>query len=158
MTITNEEWREINGFAEYHVSSIGNVMNKQGRLLKGCISKEGYSTVVLTKNRKQKRFLVHRLVATSFLEKECGDTEVNHKNGIKTDNRVCNLEWCTRSENQIHRRYVLNKGNRTVKCVETGEIYNSVKEAAKINSSYGPDITRACQNKSTAKGKHWEYV
>ena len=153
-----EEWREINDFTEYHVSSIGNVMNKHGRILKFLINKGGYNTVVLTKNRKQKRFLVHRLVAESFLKKDCSDTEVNHINGIKTDNRVCNLEWCTRSENQRHRRYVLNKGNRAVKCVETGEIYNTVKEAAKKNSSYGPDITRACQNKSTAKGKHWEYV
>ena len=158
MTIINEEWQEVKGFEGYYVSSIGNVMNKHGRILRCSQNKGGYKTVVLTRCKKQKRFMVHRLVAEAFLKREYGDIEVNHKNGIKTDNRVCNLEWCTKSENQKHRRYVLNKGNRAVKCVETGEIYNTIKEAAKTNSSYGPDITRACQNKSTAKGKHWEYI
>jgi len=62
----------------------------------------GYLVVDLVKNGKRKKHLVHRLVCIAFLENKKNKPQVNHKNGIKSDNRLCNLEWNTRSENQKH--------------------------------------------------------
>ena len=114
--------------------------------------------VALCENGKQKRVFVHRLVAMKYIPNPHNLPQVNHKNGIKTDNRVENLEWCTASENQQHRRYVLKSGNRRVKRIETDTIYDSIKQAAEDNSSHIPNIVRACANNSTAAGFHWSYV
>ena len=62
---------------------------------------KGYRGVALTKNKKTTSFLVHRLVALTYLELPM-ELEVNHLNGNKADNRLCNLEVCTRKENVHH--------------------------------------------------------
>ena len=66
-------------------------------------TKDGYFCVRLAKNKKQKSFLVHRLVAFAFLDYFSNKPEINHINAIKTDNHVENLEWCTHRENVEHR-------------------------------------------------------
>lgn len=58
--------------------------------------------MTLSKDGAQRSYFVHRLVAGAFLPEPNGELEVNHKNGIKTDNNVDNLEYVTRSENQLH--------------------------------------------------------
>ena len=70
--------------------------------MKQQIDKDGYSYVVLYKNKKRKHFKVHRLVAMAFLKNPKNKPEVNHKQGIKSDNRVTELEWNTTSENVQH--------------------------------------------------------
>lgn len=62
----------------------------------------GYMQIDLCKDKKIKRYLVHRLMAKTFLENKENKEQVNHINGIKDDNKLENLEWNTRSENQLH--------------------------------------------------------
>ena len=96
-----EIWKEIIGFENYFVSSLGKVKNLKGSILSFGISK-GYQKVGLYSNNKRTNLYIHRLVAKAFIDNSENKPEVNHINGIKTDNRVGNLEWCTSSENKVH--------------------------------------------------------
>lgn len=96
-----ETWKLVN--EKYEVSTVGNVRRiGKDENINLCANNAGYFTVYIGKH-----VLVHRLVAMTFIPNPEGKKEVNHKNGIKTDNRVENLEWVTRSENLAHRYNVL---------------------------------------------------
>lgn len=100
-----EIWKDIKGYERYYqVSNLGNIKNlKTKKTLKGFPNKKGYLSVKLYKLNANKTFFIHRLVAITFLENTFNKPQVNHINGVKTDNNVCNLEWCTNSENMNHR-------------------------------------------------------
>lgn len=101
-----EIWRPVAGYEElYAVSSLGRVKslnyNRTGveKFLKPAKNKGGYLQVVLCRNGKKKCIKVHRLVATAFLPNPEGLPEINHKDEVKTNNIVGNLEWCSRLYN-----------------------------------------------------------
>lgn len=170
-----ENWKAIK-FEEYdfsdtyEVSDNGNVRNiKTGRLLKPQKTNSGYLQLMLQKNGIKKHFYIHRLVAYMFLPMIDGKSEVNHKNEIKTDNHVSNLEWCDRSYNMNHSHLGAKRTDeckqkmsekswrrRNVLCVETGEIFNSVKEAEVWCGKKG--VSGCCNGKQqTAGGYHWKF-
>jgi len=92
-----EEWRDFDN--RYEVSSNGNVRNKHTNLiLKLSLTGSGYLSLMLYR----KSVNVHRIIAKIFIENPNNYAVVNHKNGIKTDNSIENLEWVTSSENQTH--------------------------------------------------------
>lgn len=112
-----ELWQWVVGYEGlYMVSNMGNVMGvpkstRLGQLIKPkeLSGHRGYLTVCLCKENKRKFVSVHRLVATAFIPNLERKPEVNHINGDKSDNRVENLEWATRSENELHAYRVLGK-------------------------------------------------
>lgn len=150
-----EIWKKIDGFENYEVSNYGNVRslnyNNQNiiKILKPVICSNGYYGVGLSLNGKSKTFSIHRLVAIRFINNYDNKKEVNHINGIKTDNRVENLEWCTRLENAKHAKknnllksgknhYLYGKYNekhhlsKKIINIKTNEVYDCVNVLSKI--------------------------
>lgn len=99
-----EKWKDIAGYSGlYKISNHGNVYSCISRkTLKQVISSTGYSHVTLYLHGKAKTASVHILVANAFLDTPSGAQEINHKDGVKTNNNADNLEWVTKSENQRH--------------------------------------------------------
>lgn len=128
--ITNEVWKGIkfkeNGITydysdEYQISNFGRIkcLNKKAgfyerkeKITLGYPDKDGYLRACLCKNRKIKTFGVHKLVALMFIPNPLKYTQINHKDEVKTNNNVQNLEWCSC-------KYNINYGSRTLKAILT---------------------------------------
>lgn len=163
----------IKDFPGYYITDTGDVYSRnyhrEGRIkkLKHRVDKYGYNCIILNKNGNNHR-TIHRLVAEAFIPNPENKPQVNHKNGIKTDNRVENLEWNTVSENITHAFKVLKRkpsGQKPVKCVETGKTYKTITEAAKDYNITPGTLCSALANRvikgytiTTAGGVHWERI
>jgi len=112
-----EQWYDIEGFNGFYqvsnklrVKSVGRITTQKNgksytvktRILSQCIDDVGYLCIKLRKDKKTITYRVHRIIAKTFIPNPNNKRCVNHINGIKTDNRVENLEWVTHSENAIH--------------------------------------------------------
>ena len=122
-----EQWKDIPDYkGHYKASNLGRIKSLKKLkdfILKINLSYRGYCYVILYRNSKPEYFLVHRVVAKTFIPNPENKPEVNHKgkDGNKLDNRVCSLEWSTRSENMIHAYETkLQKGR-------TGKSHHNVK-------------------------------
>lgn len=155
----SEQWRDIAGYEGiYQVSDQGHIRNvKRGRERQLHYNNNGYVQVVLSRENKREHPLVHRLVALAFIPNPEGKPQINHKNGVKTDNRPDNLEWCTMGENLKHRHRVLGQpGGRCkpVVCIETGTEYPSAKAAAGALGVSRAAVINICNNKQKATRKN----
>lgn len=171
--IFNKRSKEIKGFVDYTIDTEGKILNKKGNELKQTINRDGYAMVKLCDNGYEKNCSVHRLVAETFLPNPDNKKTVNHKDGNKTNNKVENLEWATYSENEKHaykhnlrKSHLTNddrkngahisgeQSSRPVKVVETGDIFPSVRDCAKILDCDPGAISKCCNGKAS---KHHGY-
>jgi len=168
-----EEWRPVVGFESwYEVSSLGRVRRTRtgsgtrvGLILRPALDKDGYAFVYLCRESTRKFHRVSRMVAAAFLGPAPIGHQVNHKNGVKIDNQVGNLEWVTRSENRLHafatglqtgtrgdqngRSKLKEADVRVIRAARGHEMQDSLASRFGVDQSTISDIQR---------GKSWRHV
>jgi hypothetical protein len=113
------------------VSCTGKVYNRKERILKQTTNEDGYKIVYLSKDSKDFSYGVHRLMAKAFLLNPEGKPMVNHKNAVRSDNFIDNLEWCTNAENIQHSFNLgisSNKGEKHPRAIFTMEKVRAIRE------------------------------
>lgn len=178
--LINEVWRDIPGYKNlYQISDQGRVRSlKFGKekILSPGLNKNGYYHIALCLNGKIRRFFVHRLVAMTFIfnpeNKDC----VDHINGVRSDNRLENLRFCTKKENSnfpLARKNNSDSKLNNPKLLKpvlqidknTGDVikeYSSINEASREANVHNSSISHCCSSNSkkkqkTAGGFIWKY-
>lgn len=175
--MTKEVWRDIDGYEGlYQVSNMGRVKslerkNSYGRtvkerILKPAPTKNGYLIVSLYAGGKQKPLTVHRLVCKAFHNNPDNKPDVNHINEDKTDNKACNLEWCTRKENCNHgsrnKRVTKARSKPVAQYAQDGELIKVWASTMEVERQTGFRHGYICQSAlgkyKQAYGFIWKYV
>ena len=170
MILPKRIWKDIPNYEGiYQVSNLGEVKSLRSNIfLRPSVKKNGYLQVRLS----GKTFLVHRLVAISFIPNINNFPQVNHIDENKLNNCVWNLEWCSAKYNtnygtgitrQVAKRkgkFCLGDNKRALKCIciETNIVYDCIKSASESTGVSEGNISRCCRGiRKTAGGYHWKY-
>lgn len=165
-----EIWKTIENYPDYEVSNLGNVRSKNRTKISSRGGVREYPMKQLTPRNHQgykvvwiepakRNLFVHRLVAQAFIPNPYNLPLINHKNEIKSDNRVENLEWCTHTYNLNYGKCRSKMSKTTteqigvkVKDLSTGVMYNSMKECA-TSLNISPSYVRKIRLRSIKKPK-----
>jgi hypothetical protein len=148
----------------YRVSNLGRV-KRNAKVLHLNTNTYGYKHITLSKDNVQKTTLVHRLVATAFVDNPLGLPQINHKDGNKDNNASSNLEWVTQKSNNHHAIQTnLRKVKKVLLIGDDNSVVRKFNNRMEINDFLGRDvcqdlITRCCNGKrKTAYGYVWRYA
>lgn len=178
---TFEEWRDIKGYeGQYQVSNLGRVRSLDSEVFINAKKRQKHFTFRRGKIRKpvyrngyhyyclghSDVRAAHRLVAEAFLDNLNDKPHINHKDGVRDNNILSNLEWVDRSENEKHKIYTLKNGKNLihephpVKCIETGMVFPSMAKAGEFLGKKRVDhISDVCRGlRPMAYGFHWRYA
>ena len=159
--MNNEVWHKCEvPYTRYEVSNQGRVRNAHtDKVLRPRKRPNGYLDLMLNYKGQAKRCYVHKLVATAFVEGWREGLEVNHKNGVKTDNRAENLEWVTASENQRHAHDVLLIDVKPVALLdECGHLQWLFKSSMACNRAMGGWVAKNIKKKHRYHGYRPRYI
>lgn len=161
-------WKKINGYPYYEICEEGKVKSlargkkKNDKILKNTLLKTGYYHVDLCYEGKRTKKLIHRLLAEAFIENKENKPQVNHINGIKSDNRLENLEWVTISENQLHSikaglRHTKGEKNSQCKLKEYDVLFilNDKRKYKDIANNFNISISTVADIK---RGYSWTHI
>ena len=160
--------KDIPGFEGiYAITSCGKVWSyRSKKFLKSKTKKSGYLEIDLSVDNNKKSYLIHRLVAMTYIPNPDGLPQVSHLDESRSNNYINNLAWTNAKENcnmPEHKRrkseaHLNNAASRKIICVETDTIYPSLGEAGRQFNCSAENIRRACVDSSkTARGYHWRY-
>lgn len=175
-----EIWKDVPNYEGlYQASNLGNVRSldrviklynggkyiRKGVVLKQSKNHQGYMRVNLLKNGKNKVTAVHRIVASTFIENPYCFKEVNHKNEIKDDNSVENLEWCTQEYNKTYGTGVQRRTEKISRKVNQYNLdgsflktWKSMREVERELGISNQTISLCCLGKrNKAGGFKWRY-
>ena len=166
--MVEKRWKILDEFPDYRVSTNGEIESRKSGVWKPLkqTNRNGYLKVNLCNHSGVHSINVNNLVWDAFIGRPDGYI-YNHKNGIKSDNRVENLEPSTQSENRLHayRTGLQNPAYNQprsipVRIVETGEVFPSTHACARhLDKGSQGDIYECLKNpKKTHKGYHYEYA
>ena len=147
----------------YIIKSDGSIINTDtNKILKPSFDKDGYLTYrIMTSNNNRRHIRTHRVLAEWLIPNPNNLPMVRHLNDNKLDYRIENLAWGDKSDNMqdMIKNGKFDKVMHQVRCVETGTIYKSSREASRKLKISQSGISLCCLNKrKTAGGYHWEYV
>lgn len=158
-----EVWKDVKGYEGlYKVSNLGRIksLNYRGlgkeQIIKQSLTPYGYLSVVLNK----KTHLAHRIVAQAFIDNPENLPQINHKDEVKTNNSVYNLEWCTAEYNCKYSHNPEKHKKPVVAMKKDGELefYSSVTEAAETLGITYNSITMALKGRTNmCQGRKWFY-
>lgn len=178
--LPGEIWKDINELGGvYQISNLGRLRSKKSRgklrikenenefkIIKAYPDKDGYLKVCLIHNG-YKNILIHRIVAIYFVDNHLEKPEVNHIDGVKSNNKFDNLEWCTRRENQIHaiknKLQPVSKGSQRGRSAKLNEsLVSEIKERLRKGEKYNEIHSQYKVSPATIydiyKNKTWTHV
>ena len=157
-----ETFVKIEGFENYEVSNLGKVRNiKSGRLLKPQLHSAGYLMHGLYENNKKKYLLLHRILATAFIDNPDEKPCVNHIDENKLNNDLSNLEWCTKRENNVHGtriKRIAEKNSQKVIQLDLDDnvlnVFKSMVQAERETGVPHQNISSCCKGRRKSAGKY----
>jgi len=146
-------WREIEDFPLYELSNKGRIRNtKSGRILHTYSDRKGYQIVTLSDHGTQKTVNVGKLVGKAFVDRDYDDLDITYLDGDRSNVEADNIAWWKRRD--VHRRSYRLRGRtqihrmKPIRCIETGEVFQSITEASEMLGISRGSISRVVNSRS----------